>query len=274
MNVLLVSENLVLGGAQTMSVSLANALVSMGMNNVYFTSAPGSIQKKLDSRVYYFELPKFNLRNIRPSVRSLEKIICKVGPDIVHSHGATISVLAGMACCRTRPKAVRILTRHSRTFKRMPPTMAARLLNRYCDHIIAISNSLCQEMGQAGIRKDRISVIPNFVRCDDFDRELAGLKKSEARNLLGLPEKGLLAIVVSRLIAGKGLEKFIDIIKRCQPLVPGGLVGVMVGDGVLSENLKRKAEKSLGNGKIFFSGYSNHVIRYLIAGDVFISIRA
>jgi UDP-N-acetylglucosamine:LPS N-acetylglucosamine transferase len=131
MIVLIVNEACSLGGAENMSIKLANSLIERNLQ-VYFIAAPGPLSKILDKNIPLFKINKFNILNMISIINDLSKIIKKIKPDIIHCQGATLSVLVGVALKKNKLKSINILTHHSNKFLRLPQSLSFYLLNKYC----------------------------------------------------------------------------------------------------------------------------------------------
>jgi len=269
MKVLIVNESLRLGGAESMSVELANALVRKNIN-IYFASATGPLVKRLNKDIDFFEIPKYSLFSARKIIDRLSKILLEIKPDIIHNQGATLSVLTGISLKKCKLKSVNILTHHSRTFTRLPNFLAVYLLNHYCDHIIAISQSKYIELQQIGIPINKISLIPNFIDCDKIGRQLKSFNKEEIRQELGLSENDIIFTMVGRLIPDKRFDKFIEIVTQCSIKLKKDIIGIIIGEGAMRKELEELAQKYSQSVKIYFLGYQRDIYRYLSISDIFL----
>jgi len=187
MKVLVVNETLNLGGAESISVEMANALIEENIET-YFSSALGPLFERLNKGIVFYEIPKYRILSTIHVINALEKIISKIQPDIIHSHGATVSVMSGIALKRSKVKAVNILTHHIRKFVRLPQWLSVYLLNKYCDRIIAISQSKFNGLRQEGFSASKLALIPNFVNCDFINRYLDTHEKEKIFDQLNISQ--------------------------------------------------------------------------------------
>jgi len=169
MRILFTTESMRLGGAENIAVDTANALADRGEDQIFFAAAQGDMYRKLSKDVRYYNFPEFHLFNIYTILRSLRTIIKDVKPDVLHSHGATLGVLAGISCLGIKSYPKKILTRHDRYFSRACSSMAKWLLIIFYDHIIAVSKSQCDVLKSTGVPLKSLSVIPNFVDCSHIN---------------------------------------------------------------------------------------------------------
>jgi len=94
--------------------------------------------------------------------------------------------------------------------------------------------------------------------------------KYAVRAVLDIPNDAVIAVMVGRLAPKKGVEKFIDIIRESWQTTPRGLIGLIIGDGELMDNLVKYAGSLVANKKVIFLGYRKDVLKYLCASDIFL----
>ena len=100
----------------------------------------------------------------RDDVAQLKSLIATVKPDVIHTHGA----LSGRIAAKRMGVPV-VFSRHSvfpvsAKLHYPPGRWVNRLLNHhYSNHIIAVSPAAADNLTQAGVSKDRITVIMNGV---------------------------------------------------------------------------------------------------------------
>lgn len=270
MKVLIVNETLNLGGAENISVEMANALIEKGIET-YFSSSPGQLFKRLNEKIVFYEIPKYEIFSIIQVINALGKIISKIQPDIIHSHGATISVLSGIALKRSKVKAVNILTHHVEKFNRLPKWLSVHLLNKYCDHIIAISQTKFNAFRQEGFSADKLALIPNFVNCDFINEFLDSYEKEKAFSQLNIPQNSVVITTTGRLVPGKRIDQFIEIVALCANRINKKVTGLIVGEGLMKQHLLKIAENYNHSVKIHFSGYQENIFKYLAISDIYIS---
>ncbi len=135
---------------------------------------------------------------------------------------------------------------------------------------VAMSRQIQDEMGAAGIPRERIRLLPHGVDVERF-RPADPTERQALRARLGLPE-GVLAVYSGRLLRGKGLETLVD--AMAAPALPEALRLVLLGSGegqldVEPELRRRVSERGLGE-RVVFAGRVENVADYLRAGDLFV----
>lgn len=89
-----------------------------------------------------------------------------------------------------------------------------------------------------GISREKLQYVPNGVNCGDF----RGKKRQEKfLQRLGVPQGVVVALCVSRLTKGKGIETLVDAWRTIQTSVSKPVWAVVVGDGPLKKILESKA---------------------------------
>jgi len=269
MKVLIVNESLKLGGAESMSVELANALVGEKIE-VYFASSIGPLVKRLKADIDFFDIPKFHIFSIRKIIYALLEIISKIKPDIIHSQGATLATLVGISTHKAHSNSFKILTHHSKKFTRVARFLVTYLLNKYCDHIIAISQSKYNELQRIGIFHSKISLIPNFVDFNQINGLINSFNKNLIRQELKIPKNNYIITMIGRLILAKRFDKFIKILAQFSIRSKKELVGLIIGDGPAQKKLENLAHYYSDKVKIFFLGYQSDIYKYLSISDIFL----
>ena len=270
MKVLMVNETLNLGGAGNISVEMANALYEEGITT-YFSSAKGPLFERLNNKITFYEIPKYKTLSFLEVIKALEEIISKIKPDIIHSHGATISVLSGIALSHSKAAAVNILTHHIEKYVRLPQWLSVYLLNKYCDHIIAISKSKLNTFQRQGFTAGKVAIIPNFVNCDFIHENLSSYKKEKIMDQLNIPQSHSVITTTGRLVPEKRIDQFIEIPALYANKMNKRVTGLVVGDGPMKQYLLEIAENYKNSVKILFTGYQKNVFKYLAMSDIYLS---
>lgn len=250
-----------------MSIALANALVRAGAT-VSFASAGGPLRDNLDDAVAWHRVPNPNNAPLR-AASALRARLRETRLDVVHSHGGFCSVVAAMAVRGIRPRPARVLTHHSRIFRRAPAPVSAWLMRRCADRYVAISTDKQASLEANGVPRDRITLIPNFVDVDAVAASVSAVDSSAARRSLNIPDNALIAVIAGRVLPAKGFDRFVRILARAAAVIaPRPLHGVAVGDGPVLEDVRRLAANESGSAVIHFPGYQSDVLPFLAIADV------
>ena len=270
MKVLILNEDLGLGGVESMSVELANTLSDEENYGIFVASAEGPLINRLNPKIRHFHIPKFNLYNTLQLKSELTKIIADVNPDIIHSQGATISLLASIAKKNASAKSINILTRHSRKVEKLPNFLGNYLMKKHCDHIIAISRSTYDAFLGWGYPSDKVSLIPNFVDYENIRNTIESYNRKSTLQALGIDEDSYIVTMVGRLIPAKKFDKFIEIVEKASENLDKNLVGLVIGDGVARKDLEAQAKALSGKARIMFLGYRDNIFEYLNISNIFL----
>lgn len=201
----------------------------------------------------------------RDDVRTLEKLIDDLAPDIVHTHGA----LSGRIAARKRGKAV-IYTRHSvfpvpAKLRYPPGRWVNKLVNEhYADHIIAVSPAAAENLTDAGISPGKITVILNGVtpvqRIPETEREAL-------RASLGLAPDEFTAGIAARIEPYKGHLLIVEAAEKLR--AEGRRFKVLVaGTGSYEEELRREVERRNLSDTVLLLGFRGDVGALMSVFDV------
>ena len=201
----------------------------------------------------------------REDVRTLEKLIRREEPDLVHTHGSLSGRIAARRCGRKV-----VYTRHSvfpvSAKLRYPP---GRWVNKwinehYADRIIAVSPAAAENLTDAGISPRRITVILNGVA----PVERSGPEACRAlREKYGLSEGVFTAGILARLEPYKG---HLHVMEAAQLLKEEGrrFQILIAGAGGYERELREEAARRGLGDTVFFLGFQADVAPVLSVLDV------
>jgi glycosyltransferase involved in cell wall biosynthesis len=143
---------------------------------------------------------------------------------------------------------------------------------RDADAFVAMSRAIGLEMLAAGVRAERVFVVPHGVDTTRF-RPADGEERSALRGALGFP-RGVLAVWTGRLLRGKGLETLLDALALVGEDTPD-LRLLLVGSGEgqalsIEDQLRRRAGDGVLAGRVVFAGRRERVEDALRAADFFV----
>ena len=198
-------------------------------------------------------------------VKVLRELICRVDPDIVHTHGALSGRIAAKQCGKKI-----VYTRHSAfpvpAKLRYPP---GRWVNKwmnehYADRIIAVSPAAAANLTDAGVSPRKITVMMNGVA----PVERAGPEACRAfRAKYGLQEGVFTAGILARIEPYKG---HLHIVEAAQQLKGEGrkLQVLIAGTGGYEEELRGEVSRRGLEDTVFFLGFQTDVAPVLSVLDV------
>lgn len=267
MKAVVFTSSLRIGGAESLSVALANALAVEGLD-VHLASAGGPLRKNLDARVTYHHTDNPNHLPMRVA-HHLSLMFREIRADVVHSHGGSCAMVASVARKASNVPCARVLTHHSRIFRRAPRWIAGPIMARSADHYIAISHDKQRDLESMGIAHDRISLIPNFVDVASVATRVAGIDRARVRRDLGVPEHARVLAMAGRLVRTKRFDTFVRIASTTARRLPSQEVhALVVGDGPELEDVRRIARLEGAPATIHFLGYQRDIFPSLAICDV------
>ena len=201
----------------------------------------------------------------KDDVKELIKLIGKVKPHIVHTHGALSGRIAGRRCGR-----VVIYTRHSAfpvpaKLKYPPGRWVNKWINEhYSDHIIAVSPAAAENLTDAGISSKYITVMMNGVT--------PVARKSEAecatlREQWGIREGEFVLGILARIEPYKG---HMHILEAMKSLTDQGrnLRLLVAGIGDFEDELKAKTRELGLEDRVVYLGFQTDVAAVLSVLDL------
>jgi glycosyltransferase involved in cell wall biosynthesis len=149
--------------------------------------------------------------------------------------------------------------------------LASRLRNallRDADAVVAMSQAIERECGDAGFPPERVALIPHGVSMEEFRPAEKGERES-LRASLGLPGDRVVIAYSGRLLRGKGLETLVEAFAGME----GAhllFLGSGEGQAISVEEPLRERVRALGlSARVTFAGRVEGVAPYLRASDIF-----
>lgn len=199
------------------------------------------------------------------AIRKLKDLICRVDPDIVHTHGSMSGRIAARQCGR-----VVIYSRHSvfptkSYLKSFPGRQLNGLLNHhYADQIVAVSPAAVDNLAEGGIDPKRVKVLMNGVEpvARRGEAELAPLREK-----YGLTRDDLVLGILARIEEYKGHNDILDALKllKDRGKTPKLLIA---GTGGYEEQVKAHCKELGLEDQVVFLGFVSDVAPILSLLDV------
>lgn len=266
------------GGAELAAYHLALEMAKKNEVNIFTTSinSKDSFEEYDDVNVYRYGT-KFRIDAGNISFGLFTKPLSH-DADIIHAHFSTPpGELAGARCAKKR-KVPFVLTYHGdwqESFGGFIRRTALSFYNKYlldkvlsyADVIISPSEYYIDESRFLGKYRDKIVVIPNGIKIEDFDIPLS---REQCREQLGLPLNKNMILFVGNLIPYKGP----DVLVKAMPIIVKEVPDtelVFVGSGEMRGELEELSKK-LGIEKyVKFAGFVEERLKplYYRAADVF-----
>jgi glycosyltransferase involved in cell wall biosynthesis len=173
--------------------------------------------------------------------------------DIVHTHLSTSSVNGTLAARLARVPC--ISTVHG---------MSGKLSYVFADHMIGVSQGVCDHLVQQGVARDKVTAVYNGVQLPKNH-----LSKSESREKFGIPSDALVIGTVARLTAMKGLDFSLTAFQTIAQQVPHAHY-VLVGDGDDRARYEQMVKEFGIAERVHFLGYQDPVFDPLATMDLFL----
>jgi glycosyltransferase involved in cell wall biosynthesis len=259
MKLLLAITELTVGGAERVVVELARRAADRG-DATAIAAVPGALDRELPAGVERFPLRDAG-RSPAALARTgfeLARAIRSFDPDVIHAHNPKIAAVSAVARRLSRPRrsSPLVATHHG-----VPPAEARRAARaiRLADRVVCVSEALQSEVLAAGVRQERVTVIPNGVSrpapLDPATRE-----RLDAELALGT---GPVVTAVGRLVPQKAHLRLLDAAAIAHDELPDARF-LIVGDGPLRSHLEEAARgRGLGD-VVTFTGV-RHDARAIIA---------
>lgn len=221
MNILVVTDKLILGGAEMYFCKLENQLQHPNIS-FYYAAGSGELYKKIKHKDKFSEISRTkHFLNIN----KLRKWITDKQIDIVHANSLRMVLYCIAVRKFTKQKFKIVYTKHNVTvLEEKNPFVFAHLLNKFVERIITVSEYEKNNLVKAGIKPGKITTIYNGVDLKQFTFHQK--EKGDTFNV------GILA----RLSEEKNHELFIKIADQLRHIP--NIMFYIAGDGPEKEKIK------------------------------------
>lgn len=266
MKVLVFTSSLRVGGAESLSIALSNALAVEGLD-VHFASAGGPLRHNIDKRVTYHAADNPNHLPVRVA-HMVSLLLREIRADVIHSHGGSCALVASVARKASKVPCARVLTHHSRIFRRAPRWIAGPIMARCADHYIAISHDKQRDLESLGIASAKISLVPNFVDVEGVSARVLGIDAARVRRELGIPENARVLMMAGRVVRTKRFDVFVRVAASVAKQHANEIHALVVGDGPELESVRKIARDEGAPATVHFLGYQRDIYPSLAISDV------
>lgn len=251
MNVLIMTDKLITGGAENYFCSLENQLTHPDLT-IFSAAAPGELYPKIKNKNHFIEMKRkshmYNLLLIK------EKIM-NHNIDIVHANSLRMVLYTIVCSFLAKRKMKLIYTKHNVTaLEKKLPGLFCRVINKYVDRVITVSDFEKNNLMELGIKKEKIKTIYNGVNLKQF--------KFIRKDGQEIKKVGILA----RLSVEKNHELFIEIADRLKH--HPDLMFYIAGDGPEYANIQNKIAELNLQTKVKLLGAVNTPEKFIREMDV------
>lgn len=202
----------------------------------------------------------------------LKALCAKLSIDVVHTHFLRENYIAVLS--KMLGNKVKVINTRHMLFENTRWVIAAnRLFTRLDNKIIAVGNSVREQLTREGINPGKVELIYTGVDLEEWNIPVTSAFRKEH----GICADEILAASIARFSEEKGHEFFIDAIGYFKEhmeelgVASGKFRFVLAGDGELRDKITQKA-KMLGlQNDIIFTGYIGDIKSLLKSSDIFIS---
>lgn len=255
------------GGAESSLLALAQAQIRLG-HSVDIVAVHGyqnRFTKQVPSPTIHFANlpPRFWLRPRR--VSTLIRFFQSADFDVVHSHLPRAQVVGRIAGILSARKVLVITEQNVGTGRKFKGVVAHRLLNRFTDAVIAVSNAVAEDVVSLDPKmKSAIRVIANCVDESWFNAPSARIA---VRSELKIDNQMPIAICIARFAPHKRQQDLVRAFVAVRHNLPGARL-LLVGEGP-EEPAVRDVVNDSGLGEhVRFLGPRSDVRRLLDGSDV------
>lgn len=266
LNILGVDPELGFAGGETQVLGLTLGLLRRGHRAELACDPRGLLWER--ARHEGIECHPLSIRNAIDFAAGmrLRNLLAHAAYDVVHFHTSRAHSMAPFA--RGHASAL-IVTR--RMDYRPNLLFAPYLYNRAVDAVAAISRRVADALGEAGVARDHLRIIPSGVDCDHF-RPANLAERDTARVRLGIARENFLVGTVGILEERKGhryLLEAIAILNRDQSEARR-IKCAIAGEGALRTELAKLAHQLNIANDILFRGMVGDARQLLDALEVFV----
>ena len=203
MKVLIITTHLNIGGISTYTVSLAKALKAKG-KEVFVVSSGGVLAPKLtEAGISHIQLDLMTKSELSPkmirAVFEINKIIRRLGIDIIHAQTRVTQVIAFFASKLSKKKVV--TTCHG--FFR--PNLGRSLLPAWGSRVIAISDAVREHLiKDFRVGEDKVSLIYNGIDVKKFIKDYSEEERDSLKDRFGVRKDHNIIGTMARFTPDKG----------------------------------------------------------------------
>lgn len=136
------------------------------------------------------------------------------------------------------------------------------------DQVTAISNFLAGWMKELGVKKEKITIVPNGVDVNKFKSQISNLKSDKLKEELRIKDDEKVLITTSRLVEKNAIGDIIEALKY----LSDNIKFLILGKGPLEEKLRFHVSSSKFQDRVMFLGHiePQEVPQYLAISDIFV----
>ena len=262
MKILYVSEAIGWSGGTQQALMMAGALQKRGHRITLACQA----ESELKIRAELVGLPTAMVRMRQdydvPASFEIAKLVRALGIDVLHAQHPTAHALALMAAYWSSPRVFAVTRRVVFPLRR---NLFSRLkyLSSRINGYVAISEAVRSELTRAGVRPDRIELIPSVM-----NRPLATREEGQAlRKEWGFPPNALVITTLANYADFKGQDYLMGAVAKVIAEFPNARFLLAGRD---TEKLSPLVQRLQVSSHVHLAGFRADVAQALAASDIFV----
>lgn len=269
MRILYTITGLGLGGAETLTIDIANKMCKLGHSvAIMYLVGDSVFNDKMDRRILLLGLnmSKGIWGGLKAQLEA-RRFIGKFKPNVVHSHLFHANIFCRILRLHTNLNFI-ISTEHSKNIGGSFRTFLYRITDRYSD----INTNVSQEATSFFIEKKAFSplktrLVYNGIDLNKFKKNISN--RNCLRLCYNVSNEEFLFLNVGRLTEAKDQQ---NLIQAFSFLISDGypVKLMIVGDGPLKTTLVLLAKKCNIGDRVIFVGACSDVVDYYNASDCFV----
>ena len=267
MNVLYVITGLGVGGAEVVTINLANTFHSLGNKvGIVYLSGSNQHKEKINSgiKVWGLDMTKSFWGFVKAQIL-MRRILKEFSPDVVHAHMFHANVF--MRCCRIHYAiAYLITTEHNKNIE----SRFRMWLYRVTDRLTNLNTNVLLEATDYFVRQGAFKRKNSIVMYNGIDlkKYTSFVTTKDLRKQMDM-ESDFIFLNVGRLTHAKDQSNLIQAFKRLESEQPNVKL-LIAGDGPLREQLETEIEKLGLLGKVLLLGVKENIVEYYNIADCFV----
>jgi glycosyltransferase involved in cell wall biosynthesis len=245
------------GGGEVQVLALARALATRGIENTLVVDPDGRLRREAEQAG--LATACLRVRNHVDATAGWTLRRLARDADVVHFHTARAHALAPWLRGRA---VVRVVTRRMDYVPSGGPAMRW-LYNHSVDRVIAISQAVRAALLAAGVREERIAVVPSAV--DPSRIQAAPGTRAAQRVAWGVDPADLVILVLGALERRKGQDVLLDALELLGGVATRVRV-VLCGEG--GERTALESRAATFGGRVTLAGFQDDVAAPLAGADV------
>lgn len=266
-SVIVVAEHLIYGGTEKYTLNLIHALAAKGVSVVLVTGG-GPLLKHVQPGIEVYRMPigrEYAVR--RKAERKIRDLAIEKKADVIHAQCRKALVCSAYA---GKTLGIPIVSHEHHIYEPEGYPSALRDLSLYADKVVTIGPYTRKELLKRGFEKQKVVAVRPGIDLGEFAVRTKE-ERALAREALGIAEKAPVALCISRVVAGKGIDKLIRGFAEVAKRVKDARL-LIVGDDEdgMHKPFLRKMIKELGlQEHVQLLPGTFNIRKYHVAADVF-----